>query len=245
MTPRTALIAASSFVVLGVAIYATAHAVQRADVPSHPDEPALDGPPPEAAPLSTATGAIANRDDKADTDTNTNRPVSLRETAEPASVPIAEFGGQDRERLRFLNGIMDLEGKKKVPADARIRSADLDMFREMVDAANHDVDHALDGWRSIANKRTAQLEQQLHARLARGETEGLPYQSADNRMKRRHPYEAITQVVCEAGTFVLRAPVDENPRLKQAGEELDHAMRRRALDFETRVRPLFRTGESR
>ena len=243
MTPRAALTVFATILVPSALIAAAVYHFQEPGVPERSDGgPAAAGADPRVALVAaTSEGApiLGGRSAEAAVDT-----ASARTVPKASWLPTAGFSADDAERLRFLNGILDLEGKAKVPFGAKIRSSDLDVFRAVVDDANNAVDSAMNGWRAIANRRSAELERELHARIRRGETEGLPYKDASNRMKRNHPYEAITQVVCEAGTFVLRVPVDENPRLREAGESLDYAMRRRVLEFETLVRPLFKTGES-
>jgi len=242
MTPRAALVVTVSTITTVLVACLAAQHYRVADAPDpraalatrHRHEPDTG--------LQVSNGALASSSQRSGQPDSGHQ--SRREPARAPWIPVAEFTREDTERLRFVNGVMDLEGKQQIPTDARILSSDLDVFRTIVDDANHSVQKALQSWRTIANERSAELEQELHAKIGRGETENLPYLSATNRMKRRHPYEAITQVVCESGTFVLRASVDENPLLLEAGEGLDYASRSRALDFETLVRPLFKNGES-
>lgn len=140
--------------------------------------------------------------------------------------------------MRFVNGVFDLVGKPQIPATARIRSRDLEVFREVVDEANKAVDEATERWRNVGIDRREQLVDELYSRIRAGDTD-LPFESEANPMRRRHPYEMISKVLYEGQSYVVRVTVEDEPRLLAAGEAIDRSSQRRVFEFDTVVRSLF------
>jgi hypothetical protein len=167
------------------------------------------------------------------------RGIGLRSSA-VHWVPSSTFSDADRLRLDKVNAALAAAGLAGVPSQGEIEGTDLVAFRALVDDAEACVDEAEGAWLDLAAAVNGRLERDLMARLRSGQVDGLPVATEENSMRRRHPHEAITQVLTGGRSYVLRTSPQQEPRLGVEGERVDRESARRAATYGSLVRPLFR-----
>ncbi|MGE3171777.1 MAG: hypothetical protein AB7O97_04070 [Planctomycetota bacterium] len=150
----------------------------------------------------------------------------------------ASLPAEDRVLLVQANPVLASTPLGPIPDSARMRVDDLPAFRAIVQGNTAAVDAADREWTSLARALTAPLERDLIARIDAGQRDGLP-RTADNRLQRRVPFEAITEVVHGGEAYVVRVSPTEQPRLAALGQVHDDAQARMLAAFDTTMRALF------
>lgn len=200
--------------------------------------PAMEGPLVDHVANSNAPALGRNLDATQSVATQLS---GVRVAAVTAPVLVAALTGRDQDRLKSVNAVLRNAGLAPLPHDATIDPKDLDAFREVVDTANRSCDAALSTWRSAADTKLGQLKKDLMERLGRGETDGLPLESPDNSMKRRHKYEALSLIMHEGRNYVIRVPIESEQDLLRAGAQMDSEERQRLATFDSVIRSLITT----
>lgn len=197
---------------------------------------ASDGDPePAIGAAQEAVGPVAA--DRESVSVEVYQSVS-REPVMDTLVPLLGTDKKDSDRLVCVNKALQKAGLPTIDETSRIRMADLDAYRAIVDAAEAAVDRADDKWSGRAVALTQTLADDLRKRLAAGQTSGLPFAGKDNPLSRRHPHEAIRQVLAGGRSFVVRVSPADCPRLAELGEAYDAEVAKRAHDYNTLVRSL-------
>lgn len=161
-----------------------------------------------------------------------------RESADDAVVPLLGAAKEDVDRLLCLNSALRKAGLPPIDEGSRIRLADLDAYRAIVDAAEKAVDGADNQWSKHAVAVTQALADDVRKRLQAGQTTGLPFAGKDNSLSRRHPHEAIRHLSAGGRSFVVRVSPGECPELADLGRVYDVEVEKRAHDYNTLVRSL-------
>jgi hypothetical protein len=146
---------------------------------------------------------------------------------------------EDADRLLAVNAALRQAALAPIDPASRIRRSDLIVLRTIVDDSEKVVAKAEDRWLDAATAATAPLVKSLHEKLERGDSADLPIMSRDNSMRRRHPHEAITQVLFGNKYYVVRVMPQDNESLATVGSQMDAESTRRAFDYDNLIRGLF------
>lgn len=152
---------------------------------------------------------------------------------------VDQLGAEDAMRVSVVNSVLIENGMSPIPDRARISDEAIDMFRAVVDDAEAHVTKCSTAWLREAESSTRPLVKDLYARINAGQSAGLPVLSEENPMTRRHPHEAMTQVMVGGRAFVVRCSPAQNANLGTAGSSYDESVERRRRDYVALLVPLF------
>lgn len=212
--------------------------------------PPSEQPPGAAAqqrPLQADNAAAANsrhlRAERCELEScSSHDHVTDRSIRRAAYIRIAgeDLTTSDRQLLDRVNWYLKHDGLQAIPLTHRIAEEDLPVFREIVDSNRAAIDKAE---KPFTMHQLAILRDEWHRWLPKiraRATEGLPLKSATNRMRRRHPHEAIRMTIYKGQKYVLRVHPRDDAKLTQLGTAFDAACDRQTAEFDTLVRRLFR-----
>jgi hypothetical protein len=157
-------------------------------------------------------------------------------------VSVVDLSTEDRARLAQVDEILSQAGRQTIPSNSAITVEDLEAFRAVVDKNRAAVSAAERSLTKRADALLANRRQEVVDKIAAGVTEGLPLKGPNNRLRRRHPYEAITEQEIEGKRYVIRVHPSEDPQLAKAGEDYSNELKRQLFDCDSLVRVMFVTG---
>ena len=155
------------------------------------------------------------------------------------TVSVADLEPHDAVLIRRIDGALSKAGLRTIHPRAVIDVGDLAALREIVNEAERRVDLADEEFLDVCESVIDPLRRDLLARLARGETAGLPLMGPQNPLKRLHPYEAITQVSYGGSNYVLRVGPWNAPALASKGQMFQQAVDARLRDYQSMIVPMF------
>jgi hypothetical protein len=161
-----------------------------------------------------------------------------REDPPKAMMSIAELSAEDRTRLSQVDEILSEAGRAPIPSSSRIAVDDLEVFRTVVDKNRAAVSAAKATLTRRADTLLADRRQQVVDRIAAGIIDGLPIKGPNNRLRRRHPYEAITEQEIAGKRYVIRVHPSEDAQLAKAGEDYGNELNRQLFDCDSLLRGL-------
>lgn len=176
----------------------------------------------------------------------TGMPKSAEEDAQPVReepklrFDLSRLGKDDQGRFHHVNYHLKEHSLELIPEDATILEGDLDVFRQIIADNDRVVKAAQKPLNQYIGDVTRSKWAEVKQRIADGQTHGLPKKGPNNRMKRRHPYEAISSVLHNGERYVIRVHPNSDPRLAELGNAYDAADKSRVADFDTLIRGLFK-----
>ncbi len=163
-------------------------------------------------------------------------------SADTDSLLTTALEAKDSTRLLVVNAALEAAGLERIDSNCRISLDDLAAFRVIVDHAEKRVDQSETNWLRAATDATAPLVTDLADRLARGDVTNLPLMNRHNNLTRRHPHEAVAQVIYGNTNYVVRVLPQQNQELAACGLAVADESARRVSDYNTLVRSLFATS---
>jgi hypothetical protein len=136
---------------------------------------------------------------------------------------LSELDARDKKSMALVNYVLKDAGKPEILSTASISLEDLEVLREIIGQNAKSVDAAEGVLTKHADQVLSEARASLEARLARGETTGLPLQSGENSMRRRHPFEAISSIELAGRRYIVRVHPKDDDRLAGLGDGLASA----------------------
>lgn len=156
-------------------------------------------------------------------------------------IKIEDLGEKDKMMIVEINNVLKLSGFSEIPIADKIEEKELDKARLIYGEYMKRVDEAEDEWLKEAELQLREPRKKLYEKIKKGDLEELPVESEANSSERRHPYEAISQVLFNGRRYVIRVHPDDAPPLRKLGERYDLENTLRINEFNSTLRRLFST----
>ncbi len=200
---------------------------------ARPGQPTTSAPPAVVAPEVPAVSPVVTGE------VGRQGRVEAPVVAVAGSVAVSELGEKDAEVVVEINRALVAGGFAPIGPDARVGAADLELAKRVAREMTMEVERTAQDWLSLAEQSVEGEKRRVMASVDRGQLAGLPLESPTNRLKRRHPHEAISGLQYGGQNYILRA---DSTDLANTGQQFEITVQQRLMAFETILKPLFREG---